>query len=384
MTRLRMALANGSLAGCPNVGGLWALGLQYFLGLKDLGHELMWLELLPSTGDPSIDRARVDTFFTRMTGYDLADSCAVLLCDKEEFKPALEECRLFGKTEREIREFCSSADVMWNFACSFRQPLLSLSPFRVLIDGDPGPLQISALQLDLDIADHDVFFTVGGNVGKDNCQVPTLGLEWRHFLPVMFLPMWEFQSRPPPEAPFTSVTQWNWGEIEHEDRVLSLSKREAYLRILDLPARVGRRFELATFIHPDDDTGDRDLLLKHEWLLTEAFEELDSPEAYRAYMIRSRAEVCCAKPIYRDLRTGWVSDRSASYLALGRPVVAEDTGFTQLLPTGKGLLPFHDADEAAAGVRKIDENYDEHSKTARALVEEFMDSRVVLRQMTEQ
>ena len=381
MSKLRIVLANGMLPRVPKVGGLWALGLQYFLGLRDLGHELLWLELFPSTGNEAEDDERMDLFFNRMKGYGLDGSCAVLIAPKDEFYPDVSDCKLVGRTEEALRTFCSSADVMWNFACSFRQPLLSLCPYRVLIDGDPGHLQVAALDVDLSIADHDVFFTVGGKVGDPDCEVPTLGLEWRHFLPVLYLPMWEYTPAPPSSAPYTSITQWNWEELHLDDRVLSISKRDAYLRVLDLPVRADRAFELATFIHPDDDTGDLTLLDEHKWGVIDAFDVMPDAASYRDYIVRSRGELCCVKPVYRELNTGWISERSACYMATGRPVLAEETGFSEVLPTGTGLLPFTDTAGAVAALQEIESDYEKHRRAGRELVEEYMDSQKALPRM---
>ena len=145
-----------------------------------------------------------------MKEYGADEFCAVLLHNPELDRPDLEQCETFGRTRQQISDYCASADVMWNFGCSFRQPLLSLCNHRVLIDGDPGHLQISALAVDLDLEDHDLFFSVGGKLGDDDCDAPTLGLRWRPFLPLVYLPMWTARPDPGPGAPFTSITQWNW------------------------------------------------------------------------------------------------------------------------------------------------------------------------------
>jgi hypothetical protein len=99
-----------------------------------------------------------------------------------------------------------------------------------------------------------------------------------------------------------------------------------------------------------------------------------SPVKYQNYIQRSRAEFCCPKPFYKDFNTGWFSDRSVAYLASGRPVLAEDTGFAQHLPTGRGLVSFKSMTEAVAGVQEIDGNYPVHARVARELAEEYFNS----------
>jgi hypothetical protein len=123
-----------------------------------------------------------------------------------------------------------------------------------------------------------------------------------------------------------------------------------------------------------DSTGDRELLLANGWKLADPHEVAASPAAYADYIRRSRAEISCPKPIFRELKTGWLSDRSAAYLASGRPVLAEDTGLSDHLPTGEGLLVFRDLEEAVAGVAEIDAHYEHHCRAARMFAEEYLDS----------
>ena len=160
-----------------------------------------------------------------------------------------------------------------------------------------------------------------------------------------------------------------------------MAKRAAYLRYLDLPRRAGRPFELAANIHREDPTGDRELLTGHGWRLVHPYDVAASPGAYRDYIAASRAEICCPKPVFRELRTGWLSDRSACYLASGRPVLAEDTGFSEFLPTGIGLVTFTDLEEATDAVAAIDGDYTRHQRAARELAETHLDSRQCLAAM---
>lgn len=375
---LRIVLGNGSLAGYPQAGGLWSLFLQYLLGLADLGHDVLWLELYRATGDERRDRELIDGFFARMHSWGVGHRCALLAYEKGDDLQSLENATLHGTTKEALEGRCRSSDLLLNFACALREPLLSLFKRRALVDVDPGHLQVSALDWDLGLADHDVFFTIGMKVGVPDCQVPTLGLKWNRFPPVVYLPIWEALPDPGPQAPFTSVTQWNWEEIWLGERVLSISKRQAYMSYVSLPKLTGRPFELAANIHPSDPAEDRLILDQHGWDVTDPYAVAGSVRSYRRFIARSRAELCCPKPIFRELRTGWFSDRSACYLATGRPVLAEDTGFADDLPTGDGLFAFADEDEAVSGVAEIDGNYAHHSDAARDLAQTVFNSRRVL------
>ncbi|HWO41710.1 MAG TPA: hypothetical protein VNO43_07905 [Candidatus Eisenbacteria bacterium] len=376
MPDLHIVLADGgSLARYPQGGGHWTCFLQYLFGLHALGHQVFWLEVLESSGDGSQDRRRINAFFRRFRAYGFGDRCAVVLYDQALGEPALEHARVYGTSKGRIKEIARRADLLWDFACGLREPLLSLFRRRVLLDLDPGHLHVSALTCDLGIHEHDTFLSIGAKLHEPGCKVPTLGVQWHRFLPFVYLPMWTAAPDPGMAAPFSSVTHWTWEELELEGRVLSVSKRAAYLKYIDLPQRARRRFELAANIHPDDETGDRELLVSHGWELTHPYRVAGTPASYRRYIKRSRAEFQCPKPIHTQLNTGWFSDRSACYLASGRPVLAEDTGFTEYLPTGRGLLSFANLEQALAGVAEIDGNYARHMRAARELAEEYFDSR---------
>ncbi len=374
MSKLRIVLANGSLAKYPQGGGHWSVFLQYISGLNALGHDVFWLELLKSTGDNSRDQKLIRTFFTRFLHYGFGARCALLLVHTDYADANLDMAETYGASKHQIQEQIRRADLLWNFCGTLRQPFLSLFRRRALIDLDPGMLQIPALDTDLGLSDHEILLTAGSKMGEPDCQVPTLGRTWHRFMPFIYLPLWKTAPDPGASAAFSSITQWTWDEIWHGKRVLSTSKRDAFLRYLAMPERTRRTFELAANIHPKDTTGDRELLLSMGWKLLNPHLVARSPSIYQQYIQQSRAEFACCKPIYRELKTGWFSDRSAAYLASGRPVLAENTGFKDHLPTGGGLLSFDDLDEAEAGVAEIDGNYPRHARVARALAEEYLNA----------
>lgn len=376
MSKLRIVLANGSLAQYPQGGGHWSVFLQYLFGLHALGHDVFWLELLKTTGDNSRDQKLIRTFLTRLRHYGFGARCALLLVHTDYADATLDTAGTYGAGKCQIQEVIRRADLLWNFCCTLRQPFLSLFKRRALIDLDPGMLQIPALDTDLGLSDHEILLTVGSKMGEPDCQVPTLGRPWHRFMPFVHLPSWNAAPDPGHEAPFSSITQWTWNkaEIYHHERVLNISKRDAFLRYLEMPRRTGRSFELAANIHRRDITGDRELLLRMGWKLVNPHQVAISPPAYQNYLKNSRAEFSCPKPIYRELKTGWLSDRSAAYLATGRPVLAEDTGLKGHIPAGSGLITFTDSDEAREGVAEIDGNYPFHARAARELAEEYLNA----------
>jgi hypothetical protein len=297
--------------------------------------------------------------------------------------PDLEQLSIHGTDPLRLRGIIAEADLLWNFACAVPPPLLERFRRRALIDGDPGIIQISQQQHGLGLARHHILFTAGLNVGAGSCLVPVDGRTWRGFPQFVHLPAWPEAARPAPDAPITSITQWGWGELWHEGRSYSVSKRDAYMRFADLPRRCRPRFELAANIDVRDPTGDLPRLRAGGWTLANPHTVAGDPERYRAYIAASRAEFCCPKPVYVDLRTGWFSDRSAAYLATGRPVLMEETGVSAHLPAGAGLLTWVDTDTAAGAVADLEEDYDRHATAARELAETHLAASVVLPRMLE-
>jgi hypothetical protein len=231
------------MARYPQGGGHWMVRLQHLLGLKDLGHDVFLLEILRSTGDAHRDQQCIKSFFEGLQRYGLNDQCALLLYDKAAGQ-RFESADVYGKNRREVRDTIKDADLLWNDCCGVRQPLLGMFRHRVLIDLDPGHLQVSALTVNMDLQYHDTFLTVGQKLHDADCEVPTLGFSWHPFAPVIYLSMWDFAPDPGREAPFSSITHWTWAELWLQDRVLSISKRDAYLRYLELPRQTMRPFEL--------------------------------------------------------------------------------------------------------------------------------------------
>jgi len=375
-----IVLANRSVASYPQGGGVWSWMLQYPLGLRALGHNTFWLELLKSTGDRARDAALANDFLARIARYGLASHAAVLAFDDIETQD-LNAAEVYGRPALTVFDLVRGADLLWNFASAAHPPFLSRFRRKVLIDIDPGHLQILATQYEFGLRDHDTHLTVGPNIPSLECAVPKLDVTWHPFLPFVYLPMWEESPDPGVDAPFTSITQWTWEELPYEGRMMSASKRAAYMRYVDLPKRAGRPFELAANVGATDPMHDRDALAVGGWRVVEPHQVAATPEAYREYLRASRAEILCPKPLFREWRTGWFSDRSVCYLALGRPVLAEDTGFGDFIPTGRGALSFRDLEEAVACVAEIDGNYQHHSRYARELAGDLFNSDRQLRAM---
>ncbi|MGA2409368.1 MAG: hypothetical protein ABSG46_03130 [Candidatus Binataceae bacterium] len=371
-----IALGCKAIASYPEGGPLAVGFIQYPLGLRALGHRVFWIEVIQA----ALARAKpelVKGFFELMAGYGLAGDCALIAAEDLD-NQALETAEVYGKSAAEVAALIDASDVLWNFATSIRQPLLGRFRQRALIDGDPGHLQVCALTYNFDIQHHQVLLSVGNKIADEDCEAPRLGREWKAYRPYVFIPMWPETPDPGPQAPFSSITQWSWEELEMDGRRLSLAKRESYLRNVTLPMLTRRPFELAANIGANDVAEDRKLFGRNGWRIVEPYAVAGTRAKYQAYLRSSRAEILCCKPIFRELKTGWISDRSLGYLASGRPVLAEDCGFKQHLPASRGMLSFESVEEAAAQVAEIDGNYNAHSRAARELAEGYFGSRECL------
>jgi hypothetical protein len=135
--------------------------------------------------------------------------------------------------------------------------------------------------------------------------------------------------------------------------------------------------ELALDIDPGD-RADAARLVQHGWNLVDPAEVAADPVSYRCYIGESAGEIMVPKNIYARTGSGWFSDRSACYLAKGRPVVAGDTGLRDLYPVDAGLLPFDTTDEAVDHLDRLSNDYVHQADAARAVAEEYFDSDRVL------
>ena len=368
MLKRGLIVLSGSLAQRPGHGGHAWVFLQYLLGLRRLGWEVLFLDEL--TGETP-DGPGAICFVEVMREFGLADCYSL----------AVEGHAEVGLPRREVLERVRRSQLLLNVMGFLSDPeILAAAPRRVFLDIDPG---FGQMWRELGLADvftgHDDFVTIGLNVGRPGCGVPTCGLKWVTTPQPVVLERWPVAPPAPPGVgAFTTVASWRgpFGPIEYGGKTYGLRVHE-FRRFVDLPRRTGRRFELALDIHPDE-TRDLALLDANGWARADPRAVAGTPRRYQAYVAGSGAEFMVAKNLYVETRGGWFSDRSICYLAAGRPVLVQDTGLKGLYPTGEGLVTFGTPDEAAEGVRAIDTDYARHAKAARAVAEEFFDSDKVL------
>ncbi|HLF87847.1 MAG TPA: hypothetical protein VI451_02800 [Anaerolineales bacterium] len=250
---------------------------------------------------------------------------------------------------------------------------------RAYFDGNPGNTQVLHQQRGgeyeaLDQYDH--LFTLGLNIGAASCGVPTGKSQWRPLVRPVFLPMWPMGSDPNSKR-FTTISTWKGRATFELQGKCSGEKSDNWLKFVELPKRTAQELEIALRVNSADQQADRDLFRQNGWLLTDP-ERLRHFDDYKDYIGESRAEFSVAHNRYVEFSTGWFSDRSALYLASGKPVLVQSTGIENHLPTGKGLLTFTTMEEAVAGIEEINRDYSAHCKAAREIAEEYFDSDKVL------
>ncbi len=352
MERLKI-LVSGMIAGTPGQGGAaWAV-LQYVLGLKRLGHDV---RLIEPVEQPSEATCR---YFEAVTGaFGVAGELLAQPRDLEAF------------------------DLVLNTSGLLPAGSIASSPRRVYLDLDPAFNQLwHESGIDRGIDGHTHFVTVGQAIGTKACDIPTLGRSWIPTAPPVVLEMWPEADGPRGEAITTVANLRGYGAIQR-DGVQYGQKVHSLRRLVDLPRRAGGKFALAMTVHPME-SHDLDALEANGWELVDPSAVAGTPAEYQHFIQLSQAEIGITKSGYVVSHCGWFSDRSACYLASGRPVVAQDTGFSRFIPVGQGLFAFDDVGGAAEAFAAIREQPDRHARAAREIACEYFDSDRVLSRLLE-
>ena len=284
----------------------------------------------------------------------------------------------FGLSREAVRETLRESALLLNVMGYLDdEEMLAAAPKRVFLDIDPGFGQMwQDLGQAMIFRGHDDFVTVGLNVGSPGCTVPTLGIEWIPTTPPVVLDEWDSNAEPGDRV--TTVASWRgiFDPVEYQGQRFGLRAHE-FRKFFDLPRRTGAPFEIALDID-EADGGDLKQLRDNHWVVTDPIVAAGDPWRYRDFVRGSKAEFMVAKGMYVQTASGWFSDRSACYLASGRPVVAQDTGLTGVLPTGDGLLVYGTPDEAARCIESVVAEYDRHAQAARTVAIDCFGSDVVL------
>ncbi|CAN5845604.1 hypothetical protein BH23GEM7_BH23GEM7_05810 [soil metagenome] len=379
-SRLRI-LVLGYIVRGP-LGGLVWHHLQYVMGLARLGHDVYFLEDsddYPSCYDPEHDRIGTDpTYGLRFA----ADAFARVGLEGRWAYHDAHSGRWHGIPEQRVREVCRSADLLLNLsAVNPLRPWLEEVPVRALVDTDPVFTQIRHLEDPAareQALRHTAFFSFAENIGRDGASVPDDGLPWQPTRQPMVLDAWRFEPGPP-DGSLTTVMQWkSYAAREYAGRRYGM-KALSFKPYLDLPQRSAATFELAL----GSASAPRERLEQLGWSVRDSRLPTRTPWSYQEYLRGSKAEFGVAKHGYVVSRSGWFSERSAAYLASGRPVVTQETGFSDWLPAGEGLFPFATPEEALDAIEAVNARYDFHCRAARGVAEEHFASGKVLNELIE-
>jgi hypothetical protein len=357
------------LAGTPFHGGAtWAV-LQYVLGLADLGHDVYFVEPIEGEQEAYVDAA-AQYFRSVVAEFDLSQRAALLAEGTEQ---------TIGLPYGRLLQIAQSADLLLNLSGILTDVhLIDPIASRVYVDLDPVFTQFWQARdgIDMHFGGHTHFVTVGMAIGSPECPVPTCDLEWIPTLQPVVLDRWPVAKQVTHDA-LTTIANWRgygsvWdGDIQYGQKVHSLRP------LIGLAERSPKPIELALNIHRDEST-DLEALTSGGWRLVDPSEVTATPGDYQRFIQGSWAEFGLAKSGYVLAHSGWFSDRSICYLASGRPVLGQDTGFSAYLPVGQGLLAFSSEDEALAGIEELCRDYSRHRKMAREIAEAHFDSRIVL------
>jgi hypothetical protein len=367
----------------PLAGVAWQT-LHHALALKRLGYDVYYIE---DSGAPPYD-PRVRT---------VVDNCSYNVAF---LKHLSERCGLqerwaywdmerntyYGLSREAVRRLYKEADVLFNLcgATRLREEHL-ICPIRIYVQTDPVYEQMKEAQGDKrtkeSIAAHTHHFTYGENLGNSDCQIPLDEFNWKTTRPPVLLDLWEYRLNPQAQK-FTSITVWrNTGkDIVFNGDKYYWSKHINFIRFQDLPRRTSDKFELAL----DSDGTTTYPLTENGWLLVDSYEKSRDLETYRDYIYGSRGEFTVSKDLVVRTRSGWFSDRSVCYLAAGKPVITQETGFSKFVSSGRGLFSFTNMDEVVAALDEINSDYAGQCQAAREIAAEYFSAEKVLAKLLQE
>lgn len=358
---------------CPFGGQTW-LYLNWLRALSTLGHEVWYIEddcpwpFHPLQNSPSDDCsyavAHVASCLERI---GLPDRWAFRLGDRPD--------ACWGLSLARLHELYRTCDALLNVCgATLLRDEQRAARVRVYLETDPVTAELRLARGDRRMrrmfSDHNRFVTYGENYGSDRCSVPLHGIDWKKTRQPIDLELWPM-TFDPQATHFTTIGNYRQqgSDVEYKGEVYRWSKHHEWEKFLDLPRRVEQSFQVALKV---DEQQDRRRLRAHGWQLRcPVGMSLDTFGAYPNYFRRSRAEFSVAKDQNVRLWSGWFSERDVCYLATGKPVVAQDTGFSDILPTGEGLFAVSTVDEAAAAVEAINRDYERQCRAAREIAREY-------------
>jgi hypothetical protein len=373
-----MRIVVTGLIGQYAFGGVTWDYIQYALGLRALGHDVWYLEDTgawaydPVAQEPSADCSHNVSYLARvMEAFEMGDRW-IYRNGADETYHGIRDPRMAGQVLKE-------SDVLVNVsgACWLRPETAAIRK-KLFMDGDPMFTQIGLTghsETEERIRSHEAHFSFGLNIGKPGCKVPACGLTWHPTVQPVDIARWAGPEESGSGA-WTTVMNWSSYKPKEFEGETYGQKDSEFLKFVDLPEKTREPFVLAMG-QGVGKSRPTELLTAKGWKIVEPDEVLPDFTSYHSFLKNSKAEWSVAKNGYVKSRSGWFSCRSACYLAAGRPVVVQDTGWSESLPQGDGVLAFSEHDEAADAIRRVSENYAHHSEAARAYAIKHFDAATV-------
>jgi hypothetical protein len=369
------------IMGCLPVAGTgvaWNT-VQHLIALRRLGYDVYYVEATgvwpfnATSDDCTFPASYIGTLLNRF-GFQ----------DKWAYVAAHSDNRCYGLSELQVKDLYARADAIINlFGGTILRDEHMRCPIRIYLETDPVVHQIRIANgeqryIDL-VAAHTALFTWGANYGEPDCGVPVAPFSYKPTRSPVILDYWDSPCNPAARS-FTTIAHWDQSvkDLEYHSERYSWSKHREFLKILELPSRTAQEFSLALAI---DDLAAVQVLEDRGWRVEDAYEVSKTLESYREYIWRSRGELTVAKDMNVRLRSGWFSERSACYLAAGKPVVTQETGFSKSIPTGLGLYAFEKLEDIPPAIEAINSDYPRHSQAAKEIAAEYFDAEKLLRQV---
>ncbi|MFC1776783.1 hypothetical protein ACFL3I_05525 [Pseudomonadota bacterium] len=386
----------GTLANDPYAGMAW-MTMQITTGLRRLGHDVYYFEITSTWPYDPIRRRRVCD-----SNYSVPYLKRVLsnfgLENRWAYRQSFSDKSWFGLPEARAEDLLAKADVVFNITGTSLFAKEGLKTGRLVYYGtDPVWHELNYAnehKKTLEIIDeHDDVVTYGENIGRPSCLIPPLpNLRAGTRQPVL---LDEWSCSEPTRPHFTTVGNWEQKgrDIHFLGQTYLWSKHHEFLKFIDLPKRISTPIELATNLadprilpNSNEDFIDTirmgenafSILTENGWKLEDGPSFSSDPLQYRSYIQASAGEFTVARDLNVKLKSGWFSERSACYLAAGRPVITQDTGFGSVLPTGEGLFSFETMDDILEAFEAINSDYEHHSKKALDIAHEFFSAEKVL------
>ena len=370
----------GMITNMPVAGVVWQT-LHYLLGFERLGYDVYYVEAHARSPSMLMER-KDDDGAARAAGFLAAIMRRFGLGDRWAYLALHDDARCFGMSEGRLQRLYGSAAILLDLhGGTVPTEELAATDRLVYLETDPVQLQLELARGYEPTHDflepHCAFFTFAENYGGADCALPVSDrYPFKHTRQPVLLDLWE-TTAPPGGTTFTTIGNWRqtWRDLSVDGETYTWSKHHEFAKFLDTPRQVGERFELALASYTDEDC---QMIQEHGWRVVRALAFSMDLHAYRRYISDSYGEFTAAKEQNVRLRTGWFSDRSATYLAAGRPVITQDTGFGAALPTGSGLFPFLTVEEVREAVERIDREPERHRRAALQIAREFFSHEVVL------